>query len=457
MTLTLIAFLFVLGLLVLFHEFGHFLASKLLGIRVLKFSFGFGPKLVGFTKGGTEYLISAVPLGGYVKPEGDNPEAMDDEHPDPHSFLFRPWWVKALVALAGPVMNIVLAFLLLVAVYLMGIKLPDYTPLVGTVKPNSLAAQKGLQEEDQIVGLNGKPISTWNGYDALWDTLISQKASQVLVRIRHGQETRDIPLTLPQDRDWLKDVEYGFKTRIGEVNTGLPAYQAGIQPGDSIVAINGQRMEKWSEVSNMIHSHPNQELDLSLMRRDKPLEIRVRTYEEDLPGLGRVGLIGVSPAASKTFVRRFSAPDAIQMGAINTLGFVAVTYTYLYRLALQPSKLRTALGGPIAIASASGQQARKGFTDLLWLAAWLSVALAVFNLLPIPILDGALILFSLVEWLRRKRLSLKWQVNFQRVGFALILALMAFTFVNDIAREATRQVSLRKNRKTMERPEKQER
>jgi regulator of sigma E protease len=454
MTLTLIAFLFVLGLLVLFHEFGHFLASKLLGIRVLKFSFGFGPKLVGFTKGGTEYLISAVPLGGYVKPEGDNPETMDDEHPDPKSFLFRPWWVKALVALAGPVMNIVLAFLLLVAVYLLGIKLSDYTPLVGTVKPNSLAAQKGLQEEDQIVGLNGKPISTWNGYDALWDTLVSQKVSQVLVRIRHGQETRDIPLTLPQERDWLKDVEYGFKTRIGEVNTGYPAYQAGIQVGDSIVAINGQRMEKWSEVSNMIHSHPNQELDLSLMRRDKPLEIRVRTYEEDLPGLGRVGLIGVSPAASKTFVRRFSAPDAIQMGAVSTLGFVAVTYTYLYRLALQPSKLRTALGGPIAIASASGQQARKGFTDLLWLAAWLSVALAVFNLLPIPILDGALILFSLVEWLRRKRLSLKWQINFQRVGFALILALMAFTFVNDIAREATRQLSLRKNQKTMERPEK---
>jgi regulator of sigma E protease len=322
------------------------------------------------------------------------------------------------------------------------------------VKPNSLAAQKGLQEEDQIVGLNGKPISTWNGYDALWDTLISQKASQVLVRIRHGQETRDIPLTLPQDRDWLKDVEYGFKTRIGEVNTGLPAYQAGIQPGDSIVAINGQRMEKWSEVSNMIHSHPNQELTLSLMRRDKPLEIRVRTFEEDLPGLGRVGLIGVSPAASKTFVRRFSAPDAIQMGAVNTLGFVAVTYTYLYRLALQPSKLRTTLGGPIAIASASGQQARKGFTDLLWLAAWLSVALAVFNLLPIPILDGALVLFSLVEWLRRKRLSLKWQINFQRVGFALILALMAFTFVNDIARVATRQVSLRRNKHAIERPEK---
>ena len=454
MTLTLIAFLFVLGLLVLFHEFGHFLASKLLGIRVLKFSIGFGPKLVGFTKGGTEYLISAVPLGGYVKPEGDNPEAMDDEHPDPNSFLFRPWWVKALVALAGPVMNIVLAFLLLVSVYLLGIKLPDYPSLVGGVKPDSPAAQKDIREGDWIVALADKPVATWRELFASWDSLNDRKAGQVTVRIRRAQETREVLLTLPQDKDWLKDVEHGFATRIGEVNTGLPAYQAGIQPGDSIVAINGQRMEKWSEVSEIIHSHPNQELALSLMRRDKPLEIRVRTFEEDLPGLGRVGLIGVSPAASKTYVLRFSALEAIQMGAVNTVGFVAITYAYLYRLALQPSKLRTALGGPIAIASASGQQARKGFTDLLWLAAWLSVALAVFNLLPIPILDGALILFSLVEWLRRKRLSLKWQINFQRVGFALILALMAFTFVNDIAREATRQLSLRKNQKTMEQPEK---
>jgi regulator of sigma E protease len=145
------------------------------------------------------------------------------------------------------------------------------------------------------------------------------------------------------------------------------------------------------------------------------------------------------------------------MGVGNTVGLVALTYTYLYRFVLQPSKLRVALGGPIAIASASGQQAKKGFTDLLGLTAALSVALAVFNLLPIPILDGALVLFSIVEWLRRKRLSLKWQANFQRVGFALILALMAFTFVNDIAREANRQAALRRNRKTMEQPEKLER
>ncbi len=182
---------------------------------------------------------------------------------------------------------------------------------------------------------------------------------------------REVKLSLPGDKDWLKDVEHGFATKIGEVNAGLPAYQAGIQPGDSILAINGQKMEKWSEVSDMIHSHPNQELALSLMRKGIPLEVRVKTFEEDLPGLGKVGLIGVTPAASKTYVLRFSGLEAAQMGAVNTVGFVTTTYVYLYRLALQPRKLRTALGGPIAIATASGQQARKGFTDLLWLTAWL--------------------------------------------------------------------------------------
>jgi len=454
MLITIIAFLFVLGLLVLFHEFGHFVVSKILGIKVLKFSFGFGPKLVGFKRGETEYLISAIPLGGYVKPEGDNPESMDDVNPDPNSFLFRPWWMKALVALAGPFMNIVLAFLLLLLMGLLGVKVPDYPSLVGTVKPNSLAAQKGFQEGDWIVALADKPVTTWHELFASWDTLTDRKASQVVVRIRRGQERREVSLSMPQDRDWLKGVEHGFATKIGEVNTGLPAYQAGIQVGDSIVAVNGRKMEKWSEVSEMIHSHPNQELTLSLMRNGRPLEIKLKTFEDELPGLGKVGLIGVSPAASKTYVMRFSLLESAQMGALNTVGFVATTYVYLYRLALQPAKLRMALGGPIAIATASGQQARKGFTDLLWLAAWLSVALAVFNLLPIPILDGSLILFSVIEWLRRRRLSLRWQVNFQRVGFALILALMAFTFVNDIAREATRQASLRRNRKTMERLDK---
>lgn len=451
MFITLIAFIFVLSLLVFFHEFGHFLASKLLGIRVLKFSFGFGPKLVGFKKGETEYLISAFPLGGYVKPEGDNPENMDDANPDPNSFLFRPWWMKAVVAMAGPFMNIVLAFVLLVLMGLLGVKVPEYPSLLGAVKPNSLAAQKGFQEGDWIVALNDKPVTTWNELFASWDSLADRKAAQVMVRIRRGQEVREVPLSLPADKDWLKDLDHGFASRIGEVNTGLPAYQAGIQAGDSIVAINGQKMENWGEISTMIHSHPNEELTLDLDRKGKPLVLKVKTYEDELPGLGRVGLIGISPAASKNYLLRFGLLESAQMSALNTVGLVATTYAYLYRLALQPSKIRTALGGPIAIATASGQQAKKGFTDLLWLTAALSVALAVFNLLPIPILDGALVLFSLIEWLRRRRLSLKWQINFQRVGFALILALMAFTFVNDIAREATRQAALRRNEKIIER------
>lgn len=456
MIITILAFLFVLGILVLAHEFGHFIVAKLLGIKVKEFSFGFGPKLIGFKLGETTYLISLIPLGGYVRPEGENPETIDESNPDPNAFLFRPWWMKFSVALAGPLMNLVLAFVISIIIGINGIKFPDYPAIIGEIKKGGIAEERGFKEGDRILSVSkdpdfkeGREFSTWRLFLAQWDSL--SKNPSVYVRVKRGEEEIPILLSLPKDKDWISEIKHDYPTKIGHVEVGLPAYKSGLSAGDSIISINGIKMTKWKDVSDAIRSHPNQTLELSIFRKEHLLNIKVTPLEDEIQGIGKVGLIGVRPAESEHSIERLSLKEAVVNAVAVTLRLVGTVYSSLFRYIFKnPALFSKTAGGPILIAELAGQQAKKGFSELLILTAGLSVILMVMNLLPIPILDGAIVLFSLIEWIRRKRMSLRWQINLQRIGFAIILLLMVFVSLNDVMRWGARQQALKRDKLKME-------
>jgi regulator of sigma E protease len=439
MVLTIIAFIVVLGITITIHEFGHFAAAKLLKIRVLVFSIGFGPRLLGFTRGGTEYRISPIPIGGYVKMAG---ETFDQERQGaPDEFLSHPKWHRFLVAVAGPFMNILLAVAVLTFTYLGGAFVPKYrkeAPVVGPVVANSIAARAGMRSGDLILSIRGTRVRTWEETEIAVGTVPRQPLDFVVERAG-----RRINLQLEHPGVANVDpTDLGFKyslprTRIQQVVAGSPAEAAGMKAGDEILSVRGagKSGRTYDEILNIITESKGIPLTFEVLRKDETtsaageiLELKATPTEEN----GRV-MLGFAPWIPVD-VEKYNLAGAVRQSIRQNFEMAVMTFRIIGRIFTGAASVRS-ISGPIEIARYSGEAARTGSLRLFFgFLGLVSLNLGVFNLLPIPILDGGVIALLLVEALIRRDLSLAIKEKVVQVGFVFLILLMGFVVVNDLSK-----------------------
>jgi regulator of sigma E protease len=421
----------VLGVLVFVHELGHFLVAKWLGVRVLSFSIGMGPRLFGFRKGETDYRISLLPLGGFVRMAGDNPE--EERAGDSGEFLEKPWWARALITVAGPLANLVFAAILFFALYTLGFTESDYPARVGRVEPSSAAARIGLRDQDAFLTWDGAPARTMGQLrDAITATVESKKAPDpILVRVERDGSPVELPVPRADVEKLPVGLQWEMKTVIGQVLIGNPAYSAGIREGDRIVAVNGEPVANWNDLQSRVVSRPDQDIALTVERGTQVFRVTVHTTPE--------GRVGIGPVEQISVRRSFPPGPAAKYAVLKTVETVGLIYSGLWSFVSNPVKLHQSIAGPIAIAQVAKQQASGGLDQLVLFAAFISLALMAMNLLPIPILDGGHVFFALIEGIRRRPLSLKTQLFFQRIGLVVLVGLVVFSFYNDLNRVSQRK------------------
>ncbi len=428
-----LAFIVLIGILIWFHELGHFLMAKLFRVRVEVFSIGFGPVLLSKRLGETLYQIAAIPLGGYVKLYGE-----EESSKEPYAFSAKPPWQRIIIALGGPVFNIILTVFLFTLVMSLGVEVPKYEKqqvVVGHVAENSWAQKAGLKPGDKILSLNGVPIKEWNDLRRLFLEEKIDKKSRAILEVERGGRLVKIEVEVP-DLTGGKGVGLGILPKIepviGDVLKNSPASQVGLKKGDRILAVNGKPVESWYQMVKEIQASEGKPIKLTLEREGKRITKIVIPSKN--PRTGKP-FLGVSPKI-ETVKESYPLPEAFSKALERTKELTLLTFKVLGGLLTGGVSVKT-LGGPIAIAQFAGQAAQSGIVPYLSSMAFISLQLGIFNLLPLPILDGGLILLFLVEMIRRKPLPEKFKEYWQKVGFALILALMGFVIVNDILRLIT--------------------
>jgi regulator of sigma E protease len=457
MITTLVSFVVLLVILIFVHELGHFLAAKLLGVGVERFSLGFPPKLWSKKIGETEYQLAVVPLGGYVKLVGEEPGAELSPEDAKRSFLLKSFPVKAAVVLAGPAFNLIFACLALwILTWAVGIQ--HAVPVLGPLDPESPAAKAGLLMDDRVTSVNGRPVSY---FDQLSEAGREGNGSPVSVTALRGGVERSfevVPvrregLTLLGDRTefW----HFGFTARVVPVLSapleGKPAEKAGLLAGDLVTAVDGTPTPDWSDVVKLIQRRDAPGAAVDADGEAVPMKIDVLrdgrtvsfTVVPDLdPRQGIDGkteftpVVGIVPQAE--IVREAVGPiDAMGLGAREAFGMAGLTVMSVVKL-VQLKISAKVMGGPIMIAEIAGKKAREGVADFIWLMCFISVNLCILNLLPLPVLDGGQFVIFLVEAVKRSPISLKVREITQWVGVTALAALMVLVFYNDISRLVTR-------------------
>lgn len=422
------AFLFVLGVLVFVHELGHFLLARWNGVRVLTFSLGFGPKLLKFTRGDTEYAISAIPLGGYVKMAGETPD--DPRAGASDEFLSKTKWQRFQILIAGPAMNILLAVVVMAGVIYQGATVPAFetqAPIVGRILPDSPAAQAGVQVGDLIVSVAGREVETW---EELQFRVLPRANKEVELIIRRDGERRTLRVVPEAHTKYeIGDIGIGptLHPQITMVVAGSPADRGGVQVGDSIVAINGLNTSEHPLV-DVISEHPGKEVTLTVVRDGQPHDLAVTPRDEG--GVGRIG-VQFSPGEMRTIEPTFL--QAIQMSVAQNIQWSTMIFEMLGGLVTAETSPRQ-LMGPIGIAEVAGGAASVSWVALFGTMAMISLNLGLLNLLPIPILDGGHILILAVEGLARRDFSMRVKERMLMAGFAVLMVLMVTVIYNDLTR-----------------------
>ncbi len=431
---TLLAFLVLIGILVWVHEFGHFLFAKLFGVKVEVFSIGFGPPLIKKKLGETVYQIALLPLGGYVKLYGE--EDSGEVRNDPRSFYAKPPWQRILIAFGGPLFNFLFAVVVFWALFLRPQEVPAYVlnpPVVERVEPNSIASKVGLKPGDRIVAVDGKEVRSWEELDKL---LRWKVGNTVILTVERNGKRIDLKVNL--GFDVLQrgiGIEPVLPPVVGEVLKGSPAEQVGLKPGDRIVAINGKRVKDWRDLVKLIRENGGKPVILTVERNGKTFSLTVVPAVKKLPDGREIPYIGITPKI-QTVERKLSPLEALKAAVDRTLFLSYLTVKTIVGLLTGEVSVKT-LGGPIAIADFAGKAAEAGLWTFLGAMGVLSVQLGLFNLLPLPMLDGGLILLFLIEWLIGRPLPRTFKEWWIKIGFALILTFMIFIFIQDIVRLLT--------------------
>jgi regulator of sigma E protease len=438
-------FLIVLGVLVAFHELGHFLAARWVGVRVLKFSLGFGPKLFGRQLGETEYLVSAVPLGGYVKLFGEEETEAISPEDRRRSFAHQKLWNKMLIVAAGPGFNFLLAYVIFAGWLAAGAALfvptfKDLTPDVEAIRPGSPAEVAGIKVGDRILRVNDRDIATRS---ELLDAVSKSNGKQINVDIRRNDQVKTVLVTPAATKfqdDGKEEVVYHLGIEetspvITAVLAGSPAMAAGFKEGDRVTAIQGQEIHTWSQMTGLVKEHPRQPLHFTVLRDGRPLELTVTPAAEQTVVDGKpveIGKIGIS-GPGRSVIKSPNPVVALWDGVKATWGWTELTVVGIYKMIAGEISSKN-IGGPLTIANISGEAAAQGVTSVVFLIAILSINLGVLNLLPIPILDGGHLLFFAIEAILRKPLGERQREIAQQVGLLLLVGIMVFAFWNDIER-----------------------
>lgn len=448
-----LAFIFILGAAVVIHEFGHFAVAKLLKIRVETFSVGFGPRIFGRKWGTTDYRVSAIPLGGYVKLGGDESNAAIEgesasDIPPEEQFNLRPKWQRIAVAIAGPVMNIVTALAIpFAAALIFGIPVTPTSPVVSRVGPGSAAEAAGLQPGDRIVSFNGVDSPTWDRIRG--DALVVPDQPQPLpMTIERNGQRMQLSIVPKVRKEGTETIgELGFLPDYGVVpvlvNTVIkdaPAERAGLQPGDRLVAINGEQIRNSEQVTQYIHEYKDDQLRLTVERDGKQLELTSgveRQRDENGRETARIGFGPVDDPPRS----RVGLGSSLSYAVNYNLEILRLTGKALSQFFTGQRSARNTLSGPIGIARAASTSANElGWSGVFLMLGFLSLSLGVFNLLPIPVLDGGAIFILLLEavlgWVGIK-LSMAFRERIQQVGFVMLLLLMVFVISNDLLKEAS--------------------
>ncbi|AQQ68071.1 RIP metalloprotease RseP [Microbulbifer agarilyticus] len=440
--------LVALGVLVSFHEFGHFIVARWCGVKVLRFSIGFGKRLVSrYDRHGTEFTVSAIPLGGYVKFLDERESAVAPEDLD-RAFNRKNVWQRIAIAAAGPLANFLLAIVLFWGVFMGGTSGP--VPIVDDVEQGSLAAYAGLEEGQEIIAIDDQPTPTWQALN--WrlanrlgdsghikfsvrypDSPLEYHMYADIDRWLAGQEVAD-PLAEVGVKLWIPEVSM----QLAQVVDGSPAAKGGLKAGDEIIATDGRDFSGWEEWTSYIKARPEQQVMVTVVRDGAEQAVSITPEEVTLDSGEKIGRIGVLPVAAswpEERVRRYhyGVLGALSKGLEETWSKTVFTLNSLKKLLFGELSTRN-LSGPITIAKVAGTSADAGWQSFLSLLALLSISLGVLNLLPIPVLDGGHLLYYGIEAIKGSPVSERVQMIGLQVGMAMVLGIMALALYNDILR-----------------------
>ncbi|MBN2399986.1 MAG: RIP metalloprotease RseP [Candidatus Aminicenantes bacterium] len=423
-----LTFLFVLGIIVLVHEFGHYVAARLMKIRVEVFSFGFGKRLFGKKIGDTDFRLSLFPLGGYVRMAGE--EEFDPEHPKPDEFMAKNRAQKIFTLLMGPCMNVLLALLLIIIVNLGGVEVDSYKlekPVIGYIEKGSPAEKAGLLPGDTLLAINGKKTTNWKEVEITIGT--NPKES---LKIDFSRQDQSLSATLDVISASRYEIGYaGFywqlPAEIGQVMKNYPAWKAGLQPGDVITAIDDRPISNYFELADIIRQSSGKSLRLDYQRGERLLSSRVTPQEES----GR-GMIGFNVKIATTKIS-YGLIAAIKNSFQESVRLTFLTINAFKKIIQRKISVRS-FSGPMEIARVSQQALISGFANFFMLIAFISLQLGIVNLFPIPGLDGGHLMIFTIEAIIRRDLNQKLKNALIYIGFSFLITLMVFVILNDIAK-----------------------
>ena len=426
--------LVLIGVMILIHELGHFWAARFFDVKVETFSFGFGPRLFGFRRGETDYRFSALLFGGYVRMAGEQPS--DETVTDPRGFLAKPRWQRAIIAFAGPFMNMVLAVGLLTGLFMVKYQKvadSDMEAVIGHVTANSPAAKAGLQDGDRIVKLDSKKNPTWEDVDLKQISSANQPLYLTIERNGKRFDTAVIPtLSETTGAGYVGWDERG-EVQLAAIEPGYPAEKAGLKKGDLLISVGGQPIHSVSKFQELTRNSGGKPIQIEFQRDGQSRTVTVQPVYAKLDGPAR-WMIGVGPQQKlHVITTRLSLPQAVAESVReNSRG--ALLFGQVIKGIVQRSVSAKIITGPIGIAQLSGEAAREGPSAFVMLMSMVSLQLAILNLLPIPIFDGFTILTLAVEMIMQRDLSLNVKEALFRVGFVFIMMLLAFVIYNDISK-----------------------
>ena len=429
---SILAFVFVLGVLIFVHELGHFLMARRIGVRVLTFSLGFGPKLIAVRRGDTEYCISAIPLGGYVKMAGENPDDARTGASD--EFLSKSKWQRFQVLIMGPVMNLVLAVVVMAVVLYQGAPAPAFMQqpaIVGSVLDQSMLKPAGLQPGDHIVSVDGEAVPTWEDFLNAIAAKSKRNVSIHVERNGQGMDFKFVPAGIGKydlvNLDSLAILPI-MHPQITSLQRDAPGYEAGLKPGDVVMAAAGQRGVNRTSLVELIKAHEGKPITLEIKRDNQTLQVPVTPRK-----IGDTVIIG---AQLNGFELRTIEPgpiEALKMSLDQNWTWARMIVQTLGGLFTRHTSVKQ-LMGPVAIADLSGMAAEQGMIQLFSLMAMISLNLGLLNLMPIPVLDGGHIAILALEGVSRRDFSMKVKEKMLLAGFVLLLMLMVTVIYNDLTR-----------------------
>jgi regulator of sigma E protease len=444
-----IYFAITIGILVFIHEFGHFAAAKLSGMRADVFAIGFGKRLFGYNKksgfsfgelpkdfdgeGHTDYRLSLLPLGGYVKIAGMVDESGDvsfaEKEPQPYEFRAKPVWAKIFVITAGVFMNLMLAWLIFWGANFFQGKPITPTTTIAYVEDGSPASLAGFVTGDKILSVNGKKLTNWE--DVRAEIFINTLGENINVKVLRAGEEKNLIVErklIPDDETQAMFlVPEGVKPAIGEVVKDSPAEKAGIKAGDILLSLNGVSLYSAKQTTEIISANPEKEMQLVVQRDKKEVNLSVTPGED-----AKIG-VAIGPVfMGESKMRKYGAFESVYYGWKDIEKMTALTFSMIGKVFTGDVEFKKAFGGPIKIAQIAAKSADSGISNFLYFLALLSLSLAILNIMPFPVLDGGHLVMIIVEAVIKREIPIKIKMAIQNTGLVLLLLLMAFIIYNDI-------------------------